>query len=135
MTHADTIPHKLSGFDTSTDLRNAQRALAIKRYAERAGAAEPGPPEERPGSLALAPRQIGAARRGQFGLVYQVAGANSTVDSYHDELARFGGSGDAEIGNTGHSGFDSASSLDDSAWGYFPTNNVLAKLGQGMSHC
>ena len=73
--------------------------------------------------------------RDQFGLVYQVAETDSTVGSYHGELARFGDSGDAETNCMGHSGFDSAFSLDDSTRGYFPPNDVLAARSQGISSC
>ena len=92
----------------------------------------------RPGTGAtrtLVPRQSEAARRGQFGLIYQVAGTDSTVDSNHGGLARLGGSDDAETDYVGHSGFGSAFSLDDSAWGYFPPSNVHAARSRGMSNC
>ena len=39
------------------------------------------------GSQALVPHQGGAASHGQFSLVYQVAGADSLVDTFHDGLA------------------------------------------------
>ena len=137
MAYAGTIPHELSISGTGIDLRNTQRPLAIERYAERyaerSAAAKPGSSEESPGSLALAPRRSETARRGQFGLVYQVEGGESTVDSYHDELTRFGGSGDAETDFMDHLGFCGASPLGDSAWGYFPLNDVLAARSRGMS--
>ena len=96
MAHADTTPHELSDFGTRIDLRNTQRAIAIGRFAKRSAAAEPGPREERPGSLALAPRRSEAAGRGQFGLVYQVEVADSKADSYKAELAQLGGFDDTE---------------------------------------
>jgi len=135
MAHAGTIFHVLSGFGTSIDLRNTQRALAIERFAERFAAAEHGPPEERPSSLALMPRRGAAAGRDQSGLVNQVAGADSAVESYHDEHARFGGPGSAETDYAGRSGFDSASLPGDSAWGYFPPHDALAAQSRGISSC
>ena len=89
--------------------------------------------------LALVPRQSGRAKRGKFGLVYQVAGADSAVDSYHDELAQLDGFDDTGPDYIGHSGyalsFDGAYTPDESAWSYFPPTNVLAARSQGMSSC
>ena len=76
------------------------------------------------------PRHSGTARHGQFGLAYQVAGADSAVGFYHDELTQLNGFGDTETDYMGHSGyalsFDGAYTSDDSAWGYFPPTNALA---------
>ena len=135
MARAGTILHELSGFGTIINLRSTQLALAVGRFAERSAPAEHGPPEERFGSLALAPRRSEAAGRDQFGLVNLVAGADSAVDSYQDELARFGGSGDAASEYAGRSGFDRAFSPDDPTWGYFPPHDVLAAQSRGMSSC
>ena len=134
MAHAGTIFHELSGFGTSFNIRNTQRTHAIERFAECSAAAEHGPPEERPDSLALAPRRS-TAGRDQFGLVLQEAGADSAFYSYHYEHARFGGSGGAETDNAGRSGFGDAFFPDDSTWGYFPPHEVLASQSRGMSSC
>ena len=85
MAHAGTTLHELGGFGTSIDLRNTQRALALGRFSERSAATGKGPPGEGPGPLVLLPREGAAASRNQFGLVNQVAGTSSSVDSYHDE--------------------------------------------------
>ena len=85
------------------------------------------------------PCQSGTARRGQFGLVYQVAGAESSVDYYHDELAQLGSFDDTGTDYMDHSGnapsFDGDCTPGDSEWGYFPPTHVLAARSKGMSNC
>ena len=129
MAHADAVIHELSGFGASTDLRNTQRALALERFSERSAAAGQGPPEQGPSSLALVPRRGAAASRDQFGLVSQVAGSDSSADSHCDERAQSG------TDFAGLSGFDNASFPDDPTWGYFPSHDVLATQGRGLSSC
>ena len=143
MSHAESTLRERSGFGRSADLCSSLGTLAMERYTKCAAAAEPGPPEpETPshsGSHALVPRPGGATDRGEFGLVYQVAGADSPFGSYHGELVQPDSLSYGEMAGSecpGHSGFDGASwPPDDSAWGYFPPVNVLAARGQGMSSC
>ena len=99
-------------------------------------------------SRALVPRQGGATNHGQFGLVYQVAGADSPFDSYHNELAQPGAWGQSDppayeriagtdyMGQDGYAqGFDDTCAPNYSAWGFFSPANVLAARSQDMSSC
>ena len=74
--HAVTIPHELSRFETSTDLRNTQRARALERFSERSSAGTGGLREER-GDLSL-------------GHVNHVAGGKPPGGSDYDNCAASG---------------------------------------------
>ena len=127
MAHAGAIPHELSSFGTSIDLRNTQRALALERLSEHFAMAVQGPPEGSAGSSALVPRRSAPAPRDQFGLVHQAAGAGSLTDSYHDERAQLYGDC-AGLSSSEHTTF-----FDDPTWGYSPSCDVLAAQGRGLS--
>ena len=89
MPHTDSAPRELSTSGTGVGFRSTLGAFARERFAELVMVAGPGPAgaPHGSGSQALVPRRGGTASDGQFGLFYRVAGADSPLDSYHDELA------------------------------------------------
>ena len=98
MPHADSALRELSSFGTDVDLPFPPGTLTRGCCAGRTAIAKPGAAGalKGSGSRALVPRQGGAAGHGQFGLVYQVAGAGASYDSYRDELVQAGALGQSD---------------------------------------
>ena len=70
-----------------------------------------------------------AAPRDHFGLVNQVAGADSPAYFYYDGRAQL------RADYAGLSSIECASFLDDSTWGCFPLCDVLTTQGRGLFSC